>query len=268
MAFDKVVDSAKLDSGLTSIADSIRAKSKTTESLTFPEGFKSAVDSIKNVGIILSDFTHLKDGNIISNMYPLPTVADMRSLPYNYSDNWNYENMFNYSFWNCSRSAKNGYYTELHTIYLPDWITGFGQNMFQYCGNLVNLIGDLSNVIRVYSQAFFGCASLPELPYMPNLTRIDNQACKNCKAFTKLVLPPKLTYFEQNVFWQCTGLTEVTFQCIPTTLPGNVFNECTNLTDIYCPWAEGEVANAPWGATNATIHYNTQFDENGNPITE
>ena len=27
------------------------------------------------------------------------------------------------------------------------------------------------------------------------------------------------------------------------------------LTDIYCPWSEGEVANAPWGATNATIHY-------------
>ncbi len=29
-----------------------------------------------------------------------------------------------------------------------------------------------------------------------------------------------------------------------------------NISDIYVPWAEGSVANAPWGATTATIHYN------------
>ena len=31
---------------------------------------------------------------------------------------------------------------------------------------------------------------------------------------------------------------------------------CTNLTTINVPWAEGAVAGAPWGATNATINYN------------
>lgn len=46
MAFDKVIDSVKLDTDLTAVADSIRAKSGTAESLTFPEGFKSAIDNI------------------------------------------------------------------------------------------------------------------------------------------------------------------------------------------------------------------------------
>ena len=34
------------------------------------------------------------------------------------------------------------------------------------------------------------------------------------------------------------------------------------LTDIYVPWAEGAVANAPWGATGATIHYDWNPDGN------
>lgn len=36
----------------------------------------------------------------------------------------------------------------------------------------------------------------------------------------------------------------------------DAFEGCTNLTTINVPWAEGAVANAPWGATNATINYN------------
>lgn len=34
----------------------------------------------------------------------------------------------------------------------------------------------------------------------------------------------------------------------------------STLTDIYVSWGEGEVAGAPWGATNATIHYNYTED--------
>lgn len=40
----------------------------------------------------------------------------------------------------------------------------------------------------------------------------------------------------------------------------NAFNKCTNLTDIYVPWAEGDVGGAPWGATNATIHYGGEWE--------
>ena len=45
---------------------------------------------------------------------------------------------------------------------------------------------------------------------------------------------------------------------IDETIASTTFTSCANLTTINVPWAEaeGEVANAPWGATNATINYN------------
>jgi hypothetical protein len=38
------------------------------------------------------------------------------------------------------------------------------------------------------------------------------------------------------------------------SIAADAFEGCSNLTDIYCFWKEGDVANSPWGATNATIH--------------
>lgn len=51
----KLVDSEFLDNGLTTIADSIRAKAGGTDSMAFPDGFVSKINSIKNTGdIVLS----------------------------------------------------------------------------------------------------------------------------------------------------------------------------------------------------------------------
>lgn len=54
----------------------------------------------------------------------------------------------------------------------------------------------------------------------------------------------------------CSGLTSVIFEGKPNTIGKYTFYNCPNLTSISVHWAEGEVANAPWGATNATINYN------------
>lgn len=47
MAYDKVIDSAKLDADLTTVADAIRSKGGTSEALAFPSGFVSAIESIE-----------------------------------------------------------------------------------------------------------------------------------------------------------------------------------------------------------------------------
>ena len=59
----------------------------------------------------------------------------------------------------------------------------------------------------------------------------------------------------ENAFASCGGLTSITFLGTPTTIDANAFEGCTNLKDIYVPWAKGGIAGAPWGATNATVHY-------------
>ena len=48
----------------------------------------------------------------------------------------------------------------------------------------------------------------------------------------------------------------LTFQGTPETISKTAFRYCDNLTTINDPWAEGAVANAPLGATKATINYN------------
>lgn len=50
MALDKLVDSAQLDSNLTSIANAIRAKGGTSAQLAFPAGFVSAIGDIPTGG--------------------------------------------------------------------------------------------------------------------------------------------------------------------------------------------------------------------------
>ena len=46
MAYDKIIDSTQLDTDLTSVANAIRAKGGTSNSLTFPSGFVSAVNAL------------------------------------------------------------------------------------------------------------------------------------------------------------------------------------------------------------------------------
>ena len=91
---------------------------------------------------------------------------------------------------------------------------------------------------------------------MPNVTLIGYNTFYNCEKLELSVLPSGLTTIRNNSFYNCKKLTSITFKSTPTIMDNSVFNGCTNLTTINVPWAEGEVANAPWGATNATINYN------------
>ena len=85
---------------------------------------------------------------------------------------------------------------------------------------------------------------------------LDASSFKNKTKITEVVIPATVNAIEASVFAGCTGLTKVTFKGTPKSIPATVFDGCTNLLDIYVPWEEGAKENAPWGATNATIHYN------------
>jgi hypothetical protein len=108
--------------------------------------------------------------------------------------------------------------------------------MFEYKKKLKRIHGDFSNVTTIGIEAFYRCNALLDVPYMPKIDSIGRHAFRDCQSLTKF-----------------------TFYKIPTgTIENDAFSGCIGMMDIYCPWAEGEVANAPWGATNATIHYNSE----------
>lgn len=60
MAIDKAIDSAQLNTDLTSIADAIREKAGLTDSFVFPEGFVEAITGIEAGGADIAQFGFTK----------------------------------------------------------------------------------------------------------------------------------------------------------------------------------------------------------------
>ena len=185
MALYKVIDSDALDAGMTAVADVIRAKAGLTDPLVWPDGFKSAVESIQSGGGAREPYieeTYDSNGNLI----------DVNFVGY----------------------------------------TAIRPNLFQNCNSLA-------------------LTSLPS-----GITSIGNNVFYNCSKLALASLPSGLTIIKSGAFNGCTGLTSITFKGKPNNINSSAFNGCTNLKTINVPWASGEVANAPWGSTNATINYN------------
>lgn len=123
------------------------------------------------------------------------------------------------------------------SIRIPEEITAIGQNAFCYC------------------------KALAEVTLPSGLKTIGSNAFYQCPALTTVTIPASVTSVSFNAFAYCTGLTEVTFLGTPSSMLNTTFGNTSDSLIINVPWAEGKVANAPWGATNATINYNYSAEE-------
>ena len=168
----------------------------------------------------------------------------------------------------------------LSSVSLAEGITSLGQDIFMKCSRLQTIT--LPQSLKYIPMNMFYSSGLKTITTPPNVIYIFGSAFAKCSNLTTAVIEGN-PIIQSSIFWEvpslktvtftgsptlydnvcssCTALTTVTFKGTPESMTSNVFNSCTALTDIYVPWAEGAVANAPWGATNATIHYNTTYDE-------
>ena len=152
----------------------------------------------------------------------------------------------NTAFYSCSNLALTS---------LPEGVTSTGDNTFFNCRKLA--LPSLPEGLNVNgSNAFNSCANLALTSLPDGVTTIGSSAFDGCSNLALTSLPEGLTTIGSSAFRACTGLTAITFKRKPINYSSNIFSGCTNLLTINVPWAEGEVANAPWGATNATINYN------------
>lgn len=75
MALDKLVDSAQLDTDLTSVANAIRTKGGTSASLAFPADFVTAIGNIPTGGGGSTDYTYV-------DTYTVTEAAHAIEIPY------------------------------------------------------------------------------------------------------------------------------------------------------------------------------------------
>lgn len=133
-------------------------------------------------------------------------------------------------------------------------ITTLKANAFQGAGGFTKLT--ILDTITAIPSTCFGGSWMTELQLSCMLTSIGPYAFYSTQ-IAEVTIPPLVVDIQNVAFANSPKLTKVTFKGTPTLVVADAFKNCTALTDIYVPWAENALNGAPWGATNATIHYNS-----------
>ena len=118
---------------------------------------------------------------------------------------------------------------------------------------------DLMNIRVIGNSAFRSFSKLESVTFPEGvLERIETAGFRACTGLKSIVIPESCYHLGESCFYCCSALASVTIKGRVTRFYPSAFGECPNLKDIYVPWAEGDVLNAPWGAINATIHYESE----------
>jgi hypothetical protein len=157
----------------------------------------------------------------------------------------------------------NKYYNYVEEVELNGEIEKIGQYAFGRMASLGKINLPVS-LVTIDSAAFTTC-NFVEISLPERLQTIGGY-CFESNKFESLTIPSSVTTIGSCCFQSNKSLKNVYFKGKPTSISTSTFDGCSAF-DLYVPWAEGEVANAPWGASLTTIHYNTQYDADGNPIT-
>ena len=131
-------------------------------------------------------------------------------------------------------------------------------------GILVDFHPDFPN-LETTEQYVFGYKDFGGKAIVCNAILVGGSLCEGGKNLTSIKYTRANTIGSDQVYG-VSSVTQIIINSTPQSISNIAFRNANALVDIYVPWSEGEVAGAPWGAKNATIHYNTTFDENGDPI--
>lgn len=152
------------------------------------------------------------------------------------------------------------YMQDIKKVVFTSDIVATGGNVCMGATSLVEVDFQGENV-TMSASAFKGCTALTTID-LTKVSSIGMNCLSNCTSLpSEIVLGA--TALNNNAFYYQPQITVIRFTGTPTSIASDAFssvtgwNSAANLTDIYVPWSEGAVANAPWGATSATIHYNT-----------
>lgn len=138
---------------------------------------------------------------------------------------------------------------------IPAGITSIGNHAFRECTNMA-LTELPAGITSIGEYAFYRCFDLAITSLPASLTSIKKNAFQNCGNLAITSIPAGVARIEASAFQSCGNLEKITFEGKPNYLHNLAFYYCANIHTINVPWAEGEIAEAPWGATNATINYN------------
>lgn len=131
-------------------------------------------------------------------------------------------------------------------------VTEIGESAFWDCHALTKL--EVPKVKILHMQSIGDCINLKTLN-CPEVEIIEGSCFEGCEKLENINLP-KVKKIEGGAFVSCNALKTIHIPATIQEIDEDAFG-WSGLTDIYIDKAEGEIPDAPWGAENATIHYNS-----------
>ena len=195
------------ESSLTSLADAIRAKGGTSDTLTFPGGFVSAVEAIDAGG-------GGDDGSfkaVIERTAVNPTIpSDLTSIG-------------KYAFYNCNKLALTS---------LPAGVTSISDYAFFNCNHLA-LTSLPAGVTSIGQLSFYNCDKLAITSLPAGVTSIGHSSFQNCKGIKKVTFEGIPTgMISSSAFPGCTNLTVINVPWAEGAVPNAPWG-ATNATINY-----------------------------------
>lgn len=142
--------------------------------------------------------------------------------------------------------------TSLKEAIIPPTVKTIGENCFDGCSNLTRCV--VPEGVESICGTVVNCPAITSFEMPEGLVSIGGWTLNQGK-ITKLIIPSTVTTIAEYAFIFTSTTPQIYFKGTPKTLASNSLL-LKKGGDIYVPWAEGEVTNAPWGSPDATIHYN------------
>ena len=251
----KLVDSDKLNSDLTTVADAIRAKGGTTEALLFPDGMKTAIENIKTGGgsgggeeWFNDGKTHLwieiaAEGRMDVPLLFYQTVAN--GVAIDWGDGSAPETFNSTGHQNLIHTyADIGNY--VITLDVSDGCTlTLGGN-----GSSYNVMGSASSTDnKVYinmlkkveigsgaiktAYAFYDCNSLRSALFSNE--QLQDYTFYNCDGLTSVEISDGVTIIGRKAFQGCNALASIVIPGGVTSIGTSAFADCHTLNSVVIP---------------------------------
>ena len=254
MAYDKVIDSSKLDSDLTSVADAIRSKGGTSEALAFPAGFVSAIEAIEagGGGEVTPPTTPTDGGTRVyihleyGRTSPMLGVCPNGTVTVDWGDGTEPDTLTGTSTttvkWTPTHeyTAPGDYVIALTVEGTMGFYGNSGTN--QYSGilryasssdtrnrayqNAVQKVEIGEGVTSIGNYAFQNCCSLASVTIPEGVTSIGNYAFYYCDSLASVTIPEGVTSIGNYAFYYCCSLASITIPESVTSIGSSAFQYC------------------------------------------
>lgn len=142
-------------------------------------------------------------------------------------------------------------------INLPDDIVTVGTYAFYRCKGITEIHLPMAQSLGTYT--FYQCEKLASID-LPNAETVGSYSFYSCTLLETAILPKVTQFTGGQEFGSCPALKTVQLGSVGhpvESILSNTFYNCTqsDLTITVYTTGGAALANAPWGATNATIIY-------------